>query len=104
MSKMRAMIVPQADGRLRIEERELPEPGHQEVRIRVHACGVGDSDSIILEGHMPGLTYPRIPGHEVIGVIEALGAGVQGWEVGARIGVGWSSGSCGYCNHCRRGD
>src|SRR6266404_5467169 len=104
MSKMRAMIVPQAGGRLRIEERDLPEPGRHEVRIRVHACGVCHSDSVIVEGHMPGLTYPRIPGHEVIGVIEALGAEVRGWEVGARVGVGWSSGFCGYCGHCRRGE
>jgi alcohol dehydrogenase len=104
MLKMRAMIVPQAGGRLRMEERDIPEPGRQEVRIRVHACGVCHSDSIIVEGHMPGLTYPRIPGHEVIGVIEALGAEVHGWEVGTRVGVGWSSGACGYCGHCRRGD
>jgi alcohol dehydrogenase len=104
MSKMRAMTVPQAGGRLRIEERDLPAPGRQEVRIRVHACGVCHSDSVTVEGHMPGLTYPRIPGHEVIGVIEALGADVEGWGVGARVGVGWFSGSCGYCGHCRRGD
>jgi alcohol dehydrogenase len=104
MSKMRAMIVPKAGARLRMEERQLPEPGDQEVRIRVQACGVCHSDSLIVDGHMPGLTYPRIPGHEVIGVIEALGAGVRGWEVGARVGVGWSSGACGYCSRCRRGD
>jgi len=103
MPKMRAMIVPQAGSRLRMEERDIPEPGRQEVRIRVHACGVCHSDSIIVEGHMPGLTYPRIPGHEVIGVIEAFGAEARGWEVGTRVGVGWSSGACGYCSHCRRG-
>ena len=103
MQKMRAMIVPQAGSRLRMEERDIPEPGRQEVRIRVHACGVCHSDSIIVEGHMPGLTYPRIPGHEVIGVIEAFGAEARGWEVGTRVGVGWSSGACGYCSHCRRG-
>ncbi len=104
MSKMRAIIVPELGGRFLMVERDLPKPGQHEVRIRVHACGVCHSDSIIVEGHMPGLTYPRIPGHEVIGVIDALGPDVDGWEVGARVGVGWFGGSCGYCGHCRRGD
>src|SRR6202045_4086164 len=104
MSKMRAMIVPEPGGRFRMEERDLPEPGRREVRIRVHACGVCHSDSITVEGHMPGLSYPRIPGHEVIGVIDALGPNVEGWDVDARVGVGWFGGSCGYCGHCRRGD
>jgi alcohol dehydrogenase len=104
MPKMRAMIVPEAGGRFRLEERDLPEPGRHEVRIRVHACGVCHSDSLTVEGHMPGISYPRIPGHEVIGVIEALGPDVEGWDVGTRVGVGWFGGSCGYCGHCRRGD
>jgi D-arabinose 1-dehydrogenase-like Zn-dependent alcohol dehydrogenase len=104
MSKMRAMIVPELRGRFRMEERELPEPGRHEVRIRVHACGVCHSDSVTVEGLMPGITYPRIPGHEVIGVIDALGPDVEGWNVGARVGVGWHGGSCGYCGHCRRGE
>ncbi|MGQ0444512.1 MAG: alcohol dehydrogenase [Beijerinckiaceae bacterium] len=104
MPKMRAMIVPAPGGRFRKEERDLPEPGNGEVRIRVHACGVCHSDSFIVEGHMPGLGYPRIPGHEVIGVIDALGPNVKGWNVGARAGVGWFGGSCGYCGHCMRGD
>ncbi len=103
MSKMLAMIVPNAGGRLRLEERDLPAPGHHEVRIRVHACGVCHSDSVTVEGHVPGLSYPRVPGHEVIGVIDALGSDVEGWEIGARVGVGWFGGSCGYCGHCRRG-
>jgi alcohol dehydrogenase len=102
MAKMRAMIVPQPGGRFRMEERELPEPGRHEVRIRIQACGVCHSDSIVVEGRMPGLSYPRIPGHEVIGVIDALGPDVDGWNVGTRIGVGWFGGSCGYCGHCRR--
>jgi alcohol dehydrogenase len=102
MTKMRAMVVGEPGGRFRMEERDLPEPGRQEVRIRVDACGVCHSDSLIVEGHMPGLGYPRIPGHEVIGVIEALGAEVEGWQVGTRVGVGWFGGSCGYCGHCRR--
>ena len=104
MSKMRAMVVPEPGGRFRMEERDLPEPGRHEVRIRVHACGVCHSDSMLVEGLMPGLSYPRIPGHEVIGVIDALGPDVEGWAVGARAGVGWFGGACGYCGHCRRGD
>jgi len=104
MLKMRAMVVPEPGGRFRMEERDLPEPGRHEVRVRVHACGVCHSDSITVEGHMPGLSYPRIPGHEVIGVIDALGPNVEGWDVGTRVGVGWFGGSCGYCGHCRRGD
>jgi alcohol dehydrogenase len=104
MSKMRAMVVPEPGGRFQLEERDLPEPGHLEVRLRIGACGVCHSDSVTVEGHMPGLTYPRIPGHEVIGVIDALGPGVQGWDVGSRVGVGWFGGSCGYCVQCRRGN
>ncbi len=104
MSKMRAMVVPEPGGRFRMEERDLPEPGRHEVRMRVHACGVCHSDSVTVQGLMPGLGYPRIPGHEVIGVIEALGEDVEGWDIGARVGVGWFGGACGYCGHCRRGD
>ena len=104
MSKMRAMIVPQAGGKLRMEERESPQPGPHEVRLRVHACGVCHSDAVTVAGHMPGLKYPRIPGHEVIGTIEALGADVAGWQAGTRVGVGWFPGSCGYCDPCRHGN
>ena len=82
----------------------MPEPGPHEVRIRVHACGVCHSDSFTVQGAMPGITYPRIPGHEVIGVIDAIGPDVQGWQHGARVGVGWFGGCCGYCGRCRRGD
>jgi len=104
MAKMRAMIVPEPRGGLRLVERDLPEPGHHEVRIRVHACGVCHSDTVTVEGAFPGITYPRIPGHEVIGVIDALGPDVDGFDIGARVGVGWSPGYCGYCGNCRRGD
>jgi alcohol dehydrogenase len=104
MSKMRAMIIPRAGAKLLMEERDVPQPNRHEVRIRVHACGVCHSDSVTVEGLMPGLVYPRIPGHEVIGSIEALGPDVDGWKVGSRVGVGWFGGSCGYCGHCRRGD
>jgi len=104
MAKMRAMIVPEPRGGLRLVERDLPQPGHHEVRIRVHACGVCHSDTVTVEGAFPGITYPRIPGHEVIGVIDALGPDVDGFAIGARVGVGWSPGWCGYCSNCRRGD
>jgi alcohol dehydrogenase len=104
MSKMRAMIVTEPGGRLQMVERDLPEPGRHEVRIRVLACGVCHSDSLTIESGMPGLAYPRVPGHEVIGVIDAVGADVAGWQPGTRVGVGWSSGYCGYCGHCRRGN
>jgi alcohol dehydrogenase len=88
MSTMRAMIVSKPGGRLEMAERPLPEPGRHEVRIRVQACGVCHSDTVTMQGLMPGIVYPRIPGHEVIGVIDAVGPEVEGWQVGARVGVG----------------
>jgi alcohol dehydrogenase len=104
MSKMTAMIVPQAKAKLQRIERDIPKPGPKQILIRVQACGVCHSDSLTVEGLMPGIQYPRVPGHEVIGTVEALGESVEGWEVGARVGVGWFGGSCGYCARCRRGD
>jgi alcohol dehydrogenase len=104
MPGMRAMVIAQPGSRLRVEERALPEPARHEVRIRVHACGVCHSDSMVAQGHMPGLVYPRIPGHEVIGAIDAIGADVDGWQVGTRVGVGWHSGACGHCGRCRHGN
>jgi len=104
MATMRAAVIPQAGAKFRIEERELPLPARHEVRLRVQACGVCHSDVVTVGGRMPGLKYPRIPGHEVIGVVEAIGADVEGWTPGTRVGVGWSSGACGYCLHCRHGD
>ena len=82
----------------------LQDPGPNEVRIRVEACGVCHSDSATVEGLLPGLTFPRVPGHEVVGRIDALGSAVQGWAVGQRVGVGFLAGSCGYCEYCRDGD
>ena len=104
MATMRAAVIPQAGAKFRIEERELPQPARHEVRLRVQACGVCHSDALTVGGRMPGLKYPRIPGHEVIGFVEAIGAEVEGWTPGTRVGVGWSSGACGYCLHCRHGD
>jgi D-arabinose 1-dehydrogenase-like Zn-dependent alcohol dehydrogenase len=104
MSKMRAVQVTGPKGPLEVVEREIPEPGIGLVRIKVEACGICHSDSMTKEGLWPGIAYPRAPGHEVAGVIDALGAGVAGWTEGQRVGVGWHGGHCGYCDSCRRGD
>jgi alcohol dehydrogenase len=103
MSTMRAMTVPEAGGDLQMIEQDVPAPGPGEVLLRVIACGVCHSDSVTVEGLMP-ITYPRVPGHEVVGTLEAIGPDVRGWEVGTRVGVGWFGGACGYCARCRRGD
>jgi D-arabinose 1-dehydrogenase-like Zn-dependent alcohol dehydrogenase len=102
MPKMTAFVVHKAGGPLVAEERDVPSPGAGEVLIKVAACGVCHSDSVTVQGLFPGIVYPRVPGHEVVGVIEALGPEVRGWSVGERVGVGWFGGSCGYCRHCRR--
>src|SRR5271154_1936031 len=102
MAKMRAMVVHKAGGPLVAEERDIPVPGPEEMRIRVQACGVCHSDVVTVRGGIMPIQYPRVPGHEVIGVIDAIGEGVHGWSVGARAGVGWFGGSCGYCRRCRR--
>src|SRR6202521_1296805 len=104
MAKMKAVQVPKAGGDFEIVEREIPEPGAGQVRIRVLACGVCHSDVLTKEGLYPGLTYPRVPGHEVAGVIDATGAGVTTWKKGQRVGVGWHGGQDGTCISCRRGD
>ena len=103
MAKMRAVQVARAGGPLEHAEGEIPEPARGEVRVRVEACGVCHSDSLTVEGQWPGLTFPRIPGHEIAGVIDAIGAGVVDWRVGQRVGVGWFGGNCGHCEPCRRG-
>jgi alcohol dehydrogenase/propanol-preferring alcohol dehydrogenase len=100
---MRAVQVSEPGGELELVEREVPQPGRGEALIRVHACGVCHSDVFAKEGGYPGVTYPVVPGHEIAGVIEALGDGVHGWKVGDRVGVGWFGGNCGYCEWCRRG-
>jgi D-arabinose 1-dehydrogenase-like Zn-dependent alcohol dehydrogenase len=103
MSKMRAVQVSRPGGPFEIVEREIPDPGAGSVRIKVQACGICHSDSLTKEGHMPGVTYPRVPGHEVVGIVDAVGAGVAGWTPGQRAGLGWNGGYCGYCDNCRRG-
>jgi D-arabinose 1-dehydrogenase-like Zn-dependent alcohol dehydrogenase len=104
MAKMRAVQVPRPGGPLELVERDIPEPAPGAVRIRVEACGICHSDSVTKEGLFPGIVYPRVPGHEVIGAVDALGANVAGWKTGDRVGVGWHGGNCGYCDACRRGD
>jgi D-arabinose 1-dehydrogenase-like Zn-dependent alcohol dehydrogenase len=104
MSKMRVVQVTHPKGALELVEREIPEPGAGSVRIKVQACGICHSDSVTKEGVWPGIQYPRVPGHEIAGIIDAVGSGVVGWAEGQRVGVGWHGGHCGYCDSCRRGD
>lgn len=104
VTTMKAAQATGAGGLLEIVEREIPEPAAGQVRIKVQACGVCHSDALVVEGSWPGITYPRIPGHEVAGVVDALGAGVSEWTKGQRVGVGWHGGHDGICRECRRGD
>ena len=93
-----------APGKVELVDRELKAPPKGDVRIRVEACGVCHSDALTIEGQFPGISYPRIPGHEIAGVIDAVGSDVPNWKPGVRVGVGWNGGYCGYCDHCRRGE
>jgi D-arabinose 1-dehydrogenase-like Zn-dependent alcohol dehydrogenase len=104
MATMRVAQVSRPNGPFEIVERPIPEPGPGAVRIKVHACGICHSDSLTKEAAFPGITYPRVPGHEVAGVIDAIGTGVLGWQPGQKVGVGWNGGYCGYCDQCRRGE
>jgi D-arabinose 1-dehydrogenase-like Zn-dependent alcohol dehydrogenase len=104
MAKMKVAQVPKAGADFEIVEREIPEPGPGQVRIRVQACGVCHSDVLAKDGGWPGLVYPRVPGHEVAGVIDKAGPGVTQWTEGQRVGVGWHGGQDGTCVACRRGD
>jgi D-arabinose 1-dehydrogenase-like Zn-dependent alcohol dehydrogenase len=101
---MRVAQVPAPGAAFEVVEREIPTPGFREVRIKVQACGVCHSDAFTKEGHWPGIQYPRIPGHEVAGIIDEVGDGVSGWKKGQRVGVGWHGGHDGTCLECRRGD
>jgi len=87
-----------------VAERPLPEPGPGTVRVKIAACGICHSDFFVKEGHWPGLEYPRVPGHEIAGVIDAVGPNVTPWAVGDRVGIGWHGSHCGYCDPCRAGD
>jgi D-arabinose 1-dehydrogenase-like Zn-dependent alcohol dehydrogenase len=101
---MKVAQVPSAGADFQIVDREIPRPGVAQVRIKVQACGICHSDVLTKEGGWPGIQYPRIPGHEVAGVIDELGAGVSEWKQGQRVGVGWHGGQDGTCPACRRGD
>jgi D-arabinose 1-dehydrogenase-like Zn-dependent alcohol dehydrogenase len=101
---MRAVRVSEPNSPLTLTTCDTPEPGPGEVRIRVEACGICHSDSLTLAGVWPGMQYPRVPGHEVAGVVDAVGPGVAAWTPGRRAGVGWHGGECHYCDNCRRGD
>ncbi|PSP86943.1 alcohol dehydrogenase [Halobacteriales archaeon QS_4_69_34] len=101
---MRAVQVPEAGGGFEVVERDVPEPGPEEVRVAVDACGVCHSDAFLEEGQWPGVDYPRIPGHEVVGEIDAVGERVDAWTAGERVGVGWHGGHCFTCEPCRRDD
>jgi D-arabinose 1-dehydrogenase-like Zn-dependent alcohol dehydrogenase len=101
---MKVAQIPKPGADFQIVEREIPTPGARQVRIKVQACGVCHSDALTKDGLWPGIQYPRVPGHEVVGIIDEVGAGVSEWEMGERVGVGWHGGHDGTCTACRRGD
>jgi len=101
---MKSVVIPGPGAGFTVTERPLTEPGAGAVRIKVAACGICHSDSFVKEGHWPGLAYPRVPGHEVAGVVDAVGPGVTAWAAGDRVGIGWHGDHCGVCDPCRRGD
>jgi D-arabinose 1-dehydrogenase-like Zn-dependent alcohol dehydrogenase len=101
---MRAVQVASAGGPFELVQRQIPEPGAGQVRIRVQACGICHSDSFTKLGAFPGIQFPRVPGHEVVGLIDAIGTAVPDWKTGQRVGVGWHGAHCGHCASCRRGD
>ncbi len=101
---MKAVQVSKPGGNFEIVERPIPEPGRGQVRIKVEACGICHSDQLVKEGYWPGIQYPRVPGHEIAGRIDTVGADVTLWKPGQRVGVGWHGGHCFQCDPCRRGD
>jgi D-arabinose 1-dehydrogenase-like Zn-dependent alcohol dehydrogenase len=104
MSKMKTVQVAKAGGNFELVERDIPEPGRNQVRIKVEACGICHSDALVKEGYWPGIQYPRVPGHEIAGRIDAVGPDVTNWKPGQRVGVGWHGGHDFTCDACRRGD
>ncbi|WP_459740820.1 alcohol dehydrogenase catalytic domain-containing protein [Streptomyces sp. E-15] len=104
MTSARAVLVDQPEGAFRMGRRDVPDPGPFQVRVAVEACGVCHTDSLMVGGHLAGLTFPVTPGHEIAGRVDAVGEHVAGWEVGDRVTVGWFGGHCGHCRFCRRGD
>ena len=103
-TKMKAAQISKAGGDWELIERDIPEPGAGQVRVKVEACGICHSDVLVKDGIWPGLQYPRVPGHEIAGRVDAVGANVTSWAVGQRVGVGWHGGHCFVCEQCRRGD
>ena len=103
-SKMNAAQISKPGGDWELIERDIPDPSTGEVRVKVEACGICHSDALVKEGIWPGLQYPRVPGHEIAGRVDAVGANVTSWAVGQRVGVGWHGGHCFVCDQCRRGD
>ena len=101
---MKVAQISRPGGGVEIVEREIPDPGAGQVRIKVQACGICHSDALTVEGLWPGIQYPRVPGHEVAGVIDEVGPGVSAWKLGQRVGVGWHGGQDNTCPSCRRGD
>src|ERR1041384_7394156 len=104
MTTMRVAQIPSPKRPFEIVERPIPQPTPGTVRIKVSACGICHSDALVKEGTWPGIQYPRVPGHEIAGTIDALGTGVAGWTLGQRVGIGCHGGHCGHCASCRRGD
>src|SRR3974377_1472928 len=104
VAPMKAAQISKAGGDFEIVEREIPNPGAGQVRIKVQACGVCHSDVLTKEGSWPGIQYPRVPGHEVVGIIDEVGPVVSAWKEGQRVGVGWHGGQDNTCRECRRGD
>ena len=104
IAPMKAAQISKAGGDFEIVDREIPKPGAGQVLIKVQACGVCHSDVFTKEGQWPGIEYPRVPGHEVAGIIDELGIGVSEWKKGQRVGIGWHGGHDGTCLACRRGD
>ena len=103
-SKMKAAQISKPGGDWELIERDIPEPSTGEARVKVEACGICHSDALVKEGLWPGLQYPRVPGHEIAGRVDAVGTNVTSWAVGQRVGVGWHGGHCFVCKQCRRGD
>jgi len=103
-TKMKAAQISKAGGDWELVERDIPEPGADQVRVKVEACGICHSDTLVKDGIWPGLQYPRVPGHEIAGRVDAVGANVTSWSAGQRVGVGWHGGHCFVCEQCRRGD
>jgi len=103
-TKMKAAQISKAGGDWELVERDIPEPGPGQVRVKVEACGICHSDVLVKDGIWPGLQYPRVPGHEIAGRVDALGGDVTAWQKDQRVGVGWHGGHCFVCEQCRRGD